>query len=77
MRKEQKQIQKIDSIFTSWNVPNHPGGSVLVSKNGAIVFSKSYGLASIEYNVPNTNNTLFNIGSISKQFTAIGIVLLE
>ena len=73
----QKQIQKIDSIFTSWNVPNHPGGSVLVSKNGAIVFSKSYGLASIEYNVPNTNNTLFNIGSISKQFTAIGIVLLE
>jgi len=73
----QKQIQKIDSLFTSWNVPGHPGGSVLVSKDGKTIFSKSYGLANIEYNIPNTNNTLFNIGSISKQFTAMGIVLLE
>lgn len=71
------QIQKIDSLFTSWNASNHPGGSVLVSKDGKTIFSKSYGLASIEYNIPNTNNTLFNIGSISKQFTAMGIVLLE
>lgn len=52
-------------------------GVVLVSKDGKTIFSKSYGLASIEYNIPNTNNTLFNIGSISKQFTAMGIVLLE
>ena len=73
----QKQIQKIDSLFTSWNVSNHPGGSVLVSKDGKTIFSKSYGLANIEYEVPNTNNTLFNIASISKQFTAMGIVLLE
>lgn len=73
----QKQIEKIDSLFTSWNVPDHPGGSVLVSKDGKTIFSKSYGLANIEYNIPNTNNTLFNIGSISKQFTAMGIVLLE
>ena len=73
----QKQIQKIDSLFTSWDASNHPGGSVLVSKNGKTVFSKSYGLASMEYNIPNTKNTLFNIGSISKQFTAMGIVLLE
>lgn len=73
----QKQIQKIDSLFTSWNVPNHPGGSVLISKEGKTIFSKSYGLANIEYNIPNTNNTLYNIGSISKQFTAMGIVLLE
>lgn len=73
----QKQLQKIDSLFTSWNAPNHPGGSVLVSKDGKTIFSKSYGLANIEYNIPNTNKTLFNIGSISKQFTAMGIVLLE
>ncbi|WP_175402727.1 serine hydrolase domain-containing protein [Mangrovivirga cuniculi] len=73
----QKQLNKIDSLFTSWNVSNHPGGVVLVSKEGKTIFSKSYGLANIEYNIPNTNNTLFNIGSISKQFTAMGIVLLE
>lgn len=73
----QKQLQKIDSLFTSWNASNHPGGSVLVSKDGKTIFSKSYGLANIEYNIPNTNKTHFNIGSISKQFTAMGIVLLE
>jgi len=72
-----ENIQKIDSLFTYWNAPNHPGGSVLISKNGKTIFSKAYGLASIEYNIPNTTNTLFNIGSISKQFTAMGIVLLE
>jgi len=72
-----EQIEKTDSLFTSWNAPNHPGGSVLISKNGKMIFSKAYGLASLEYNIPNTENTLFNIGSVSKQFTAIGIVLLE
>jgi CubicO group peptidase (beta-lactamase class C family) len=73
----QEQIEKTDSLFTSWNTPNHPGGSVLISKNGKTIFSKAYGLASLEYNIPNTINTLFNIGSLSKQFTAMGIVLLE
>ena len=73
----QEQIEKTDSLFASWNLPNHPGGTVLISKNGETIFSKAYGLASLEYNIPNTENTLFNIGSVSKQFTAMGIVLLE
>ncbi|WP_378176889.1 serine hydrolase domain-containing protein [Aquimarina sp. SS2-1] len=72
-----KHIEKIDNLFTSWNAPNHPGGSIMVVKNGTTIFSKAYGLASLEYSVSNTTNTLFNIGSISKQFTAMGIVLLE
>ena len=73
----EEQIEKIDSLFAPWNTSNHPGGSVLISKNGKTFFSKAYGLASLEYNIPNTVNTLFNIGSVSKQFTAMGIVLLE
>lgn len=73
----EEQIEKIDSLFIPWNMPDHPGGSVLISKNGKTIFSKAYGLASLEYNIPNTENTLFNIGSVSKQFTAMGIVLLE
>lgn len=72
-----EQIKKTDSLFTVWNMANHPGGAVLISKNGKTIFSKAYGLASLEYNIPNTENTLFNIGSVSKQFTAMGIVLLE
>jgi CubicO group peptidase (beta-lactamase class C family) len=72
-----EKITQIDSLFTSWKTANHPGGTVLVSLKGEPIFSKAYGLASLEYNVPNTLNTRFNIGSLSKQFTAMGIVLLE
>lgn len=73
----QSQIQQIDSLFLDWNSSNHPGGSIGVMQNGKLVFSKAYGLASIEYEVANTTETLFNIASVSKQFTAMGIVLLH
>ncbi len=71
------EIGKIDSLFISWNQPNHPGGSVGIMKEGKVIFSKAYGLASLEYLVPNTPDTRFNIASVSKQFTCMGIVLLH
>lgn len=73
----QVQTQQIDSIFLSWNQPNHPGGSIGVMQNGEIIYSKAFGLASMEYLVPNTPNTVYNIASVSKQFTSMGILLLE
>ncbi len=72
-----EQINQIDSLFINWNKPNHPGGAIGVLKNDKIVFSRSYGLASLEYLVPNSTETIFNIASVSKQFTAMGIVLLH
>ena len=71
------QINQIDSLFIDWNKPNHPGGAIGVMKNDKIVFSRSYGLASLEYLAPNSTETIFNIASVSKQFTAMGIVLLH
>lgn len=71
------QLQKIDSLFLDWNKPNHPGGTVGIMQKGRIVFSKAYGLASLEYLVPNSPSTRFNIASVSKQFTAMGIVILQ
>lgn len=71
------QYQKIDSLFVDWNKPNHPGGTVGIVKNGKSVFSKAYGLASLEYLVPNSPSTIFNIASVTKQFTAMGIVRLQ
>ena len=71
------QYQKIDSLFLAWNKPNHPGGAVGIMQNGQIVFSQAYGLASLEYLVPNSPETIFNIASVSKQFTAMGIVILD
>ena len=52
-------------------------GSVLVAKDGKVVFSKSYGMADLEWNVPNSPTTRFNIASMTKQFTAAAILLLE
>ncbi len=51
-------------------------GSVLVSRGGETLFSHGYGLASIELQVPNTPRTKFRIGSITKQFTAMAIMIL-
>lgn len=73
----QSTADKIESLFASWNEPHRPGGVVLVSQNNQVVFSKAYGLASIAYTIPNTTTTVFNIGSVSKQFTAMGILLLQ
>ena len=73
----QEKVKQIDSLFAPWNTENHPGGTVLICQKGETIFSRAYGLASLEYNIPNTLNTRFNIGSLSKQFTAMGIVLLE
>src|SRR5262245_33949170 len=52
-------------------------GSVLVAKNGKVIFSKSYGMADLEWSVPNSPTTRFNIASMTKQFTAAAILLLE
>jgi CubicO group peptidase (beta-lactamase class C family) len=71
------QSQKIDSLFQTWSQANHPGGAIGIMQNGELIYSKAFGLASLEYQVPNTSETIFNIGSISKQFTAMGIVLLQ
>lgn len=69
--------QEIDKLFSAWDTPNHPGGSVGIMQEGQIIYSKGFGLASLEYKVPNTYGTLFNIASVSKQFTSMGILLLE
>jgi CubicO group peptidase (beta-lactamase class C family) len=52
-------------------------GSVLVARDGRIVFRKSYGMANYELAVPNSDQTRFHIASVSKTFTAAAIVLLE
>lgn len=52
-------------------------GSVLVARDGAVVFEKSYGSANVEWGIPNAPDTKFRIGSLTKQFTAAAILLLE
>lgn len=52
-------------------------GAVLVAKGDAVVFSKGFGAANLEWDIPNTPATVFRIGSLTKQFTAASILLLE
>lgn len=68
------QVQQIDSLMRLYHEHNNFHGTVLVAKNGEVVFSRGYGLANMEHGVSNTPNTKFRIASISKQFTAMLIM---
>ncbi|MFQ5721449.1 MAG: serine hydrolase domain-containing protein [Candidatus Aminicenantales bacterium] len=52
-------------------------GTVLIAKNGEILFRKGYGMASYEFDVPNTAKTKFQIASLSKSFTSAAIMILQ
>lgn len=69
-------LRRIDQLFSRWNNAT-PGGVVTVERDGKIIYNKAYGLADLEHNVPNTTETIFEAGSVSKQFTAAAILLLE
>ena len=54
-----------------------PGCAAAVSLRGDVLFEKAFGLADMEHNVPNTTQTIFESGSVAKQFTAAAVVLLQ
>ena len=63
--------------FAKAYVAPAPGCAAAVSLNGDVVFEKAFGLADLEHNVPNTTQTIFESGSVAKQFTAAALVLLQ
>lgn len=65
---------RIDSVFARFT--GGPGCALGVIQGGALAYAAGYGLASVEHGVPITPATVFDIGSVSKQFTAMAIVLL-
>ena len=69
-------LKKIDSIFKKWDNTNSPGCTVGIVRNDSLIFSKGYGMANLEYAIPNTPATIFHMASVSKQFTGYAIVLL-
>jgi CubicO group peptidase (beta-lactamase class C family) len=69
-------LARVDSIFQRWNSKEAPGCAVAGARNGQPFFSRAYGMADLEHDVPNTPTTIFEAGSVSKQFTAAAIVLL-
>ena len=67
---------KIDQLCEEWNKPDSPGCVIGIVHNGDLIYSKGFGLANLEHLVPITKDTVFRIGSTSKQFTATCINLL-
>lgn len=68
---------RVDQLFAPWNKSGSPGAAVAVVRNGEIVYKHGYGLANLEYDIPITPATVFHVASVSKQFTAMAILLLE
>jgi CubicO group peptidase (beta-lactamase class C family) len=68
--------QDVDALFATWDAPDSAGCALGVYRDGAIVYSRGYGMADLERAVPITPRSLFDLGSTSKQFTAASIVLL-
>jgi len=66
----------LDIIFDSVFKADEPGGAVLIAKDGNIIYEKGFGIEDIITKKPIDNNTLFNVGSISKTFVAFGILQL-
>lgn len=72
----QDKAAKIDEVMTAANKYRLFNGSVLVAENGKVIYKKGLGLANMEWNIPNTPDTRFRLGSITKQFTAALILQL-
>lgn len=70
-------FERLDQYIPSEVTEHSFRGVVLVGINGKIIFQKAYGLADEEWNVPNTTTTEFRIASLTKQFTAACILLLQ
>jgi len=72
----QQKVADIEKLMQKYYENGQFNGSVLIAENGKVIFKRGYGLANIEWNVPNTPDTKFRIGSITKSFTAMLIMQL-
>ena len=71
----QDTLQKLDKLFQTYE--GIPGAQLAISRNGELIFSRAWGLADLEHDVPLNTNSISEAGSISKQFVAACILLLE
>ncbi len=68
---------RIDALFARWDSPESPGCALAVIEDGRIAYTRGYGMADLEHDVPITPETVFYIGSESKQFVTACLLLLE
>src|SRR3984893_16060757 len=67
--------QRVDRIFAAYDKPGSPGCALGVIRDGNFIYRKAYGTASLELGVPLSPQSVFYMGSVSKQFTAASVAL--
>ena len=72
-----QDVARMDQVVQSYVTNKTFMGSVLVARGDEVLLSKGYGSANLEWNIPNSPSTKFRLGSVTKQFTAASILLLE
>jgi|WetSurMetagenome_2_1015567.scaffolds.fasta_scaffold00342_7 CubicO group peptidase (beta-lactamase class C family) len=70
-------FEKVDTLFSQWDNTDSPGCALAVIKDGKIFYKRGYGMADLEHNIAISPNTVFYVGSVSKQFVAMCLLLLE
>jgi CubicO group peptidase (beta-lactamase class C family) len=73
----QNNNSRMEQVAQSYVANKQFMGSVLVARGSEVLLSKGYGSANLEWEIPNSPSTKFRLGSITKQFTAASILLLE
>ena len=73
---QDKQADKVTALFEHLNEGIQPGAAVMVIKDGGIVYSGGFGYANIEEQTKIDGNSTFRLGSVSKQFTAMAVMVL-
>lgn len=71
------RMQRMEEVVQSYVASKQFMGTVLVARGETILLDKGYGFANLEWNIPNAPTTKFRLGSVTKQFTAASILLLE
>ena len=70
------KAKRVDQFFEQFSKEGSPGAAVAIVKDGEIIYKQGYGLANLEYDIPNSPSTVFHIASVSKQFTCFAALLL-
>lgn len=68
-------VKQLDALFSRWNNAT-PGAAIAIQRGEKLIYNKAFGLSDLEHNVPNTPETIFESGSVAKQFTATSILML-
>jgi CubicO group peptidase (beta-lactamase class C family) len=67
---------RVDALFREYACPDAPGASVIIIKDGKVLYKKAYGMANLEDRARSTTKTNYRIASMTKQFTAMAIMIL-